>query len=107
MHLCHPLAVNPSERGSSPRWTRELEDRIHGISGVENGELAPWTCLPADSAGQNLPLLGDALREVAIKLHEIAGKNRFSKVRHGTCSSYSSKTPTVGVPGERPGHWKD
>lgn len=107
MHLCHPLLVNPSERDSSPLWTRDLEGRIHGISGVENGESAPRTCLPADSAGQNLPLLGDALQEVALKLHEIAGKNRFSKVRHGNCSSYSSKTPTVGVPGERPGHWKD
>lgn len=107
MHLCHPSIERASRRASAHRLSFELEASVFEIVDASDDNATSRTCLPAKPAGQNLPLLGEALRDIAEKLAEIAEKNRFSQVRHGACSSYSGKTPAVGVPGEHPGHWKE
>ncbi len=107
MHLCHPSMEIELQRGAGRSNDRGFLASLDEPSTPGRGRSTSRTCLPADSAGQNLPLLGDALRDVAAKLAEIAKKNRFSQVRHGACSSYSGKTPAVGVPGDEPGHRKE
>jgi len=107
MHLCPPSIERASRRTPAHRVSPGVVASSFEVVDASDETSTFRTCLPARHAGQNLPLLGEALRGVAEKLAEIAGKNRFSQVRHGACSSYSGKTPAVGVPGEHPGHWKE
>ena len=107
MHLCHrSITIEPSQDAARSQLLGRSASLEHA-TGRRVERSTPQKCPSAESAGQNLPLLGEALRGVASKLAEIAEKNRFSRVRHGDCSSYSGKTPAVGVPGEEPAHRKE